>query len=39
MRALQRLWKRPVVLQSSKESKPILFRFDGKEHTQSEGQA
>ncbi len=33
MRALNRLWKRPIVVRSVQESKPVLLRFDGKEHT------
>ncbi|MEN9579601.1 MAG: hypothetical protein RJA70_2610 [Pseudomonadota bacterium] len=32
MRAIHRLWKRPVVLRSSVEGKPTLLRFDGKEN-------
>jgi stage V sporulation protein R len=39
MRALQRLWKRPVVLRSTKESKAVIYRFDGKEHTSTDGDA
>jgi len=38
LRALQRLWKRPVVLRSQKDEKPILFRFDGDEHTTAEAE-
>lgn len=33
MRALHRLWKRPVVVRTLREDKPVLLRFDGKEHT------
>src|SRR5690606_23068341 len=37
--ALQRLWKRPEVLRSQKENKPIPFRYDGEEHTIAEAEA
>lgn len=39
MRAIQRLWKRPVVLRSTQEGKPVLLRFDGKGHSVVEGAA
>ncbi len=39
MRALFRLWKRPVVLTSKKESGPVMFRYDGKEHSVVDGEA
>lgn len=39
MRALHRLWKRPVVLRSKQESKAVLYRYDGKEHSIVEGGA
>jgi stage V sporulation protein R len=39
MRALYRLWKRPVVLRSRREEKSVLLRFDGKEHGVVEGGA
>jgi stage V sporulation protein R len=39
MRALHRLWKRPVVLRSMKEEKATQFRFDGCEYTVVEGGA
>jgi spore cortex formation protein SpoVR/YcgB (stage V sporulation) len=31
MRALHRLWKRPVALRTLLESKPVLLKYDGKE--------
>lgn len=37
IKALHRLWKRPVVLRSEKDGKPSVLRFDGKEHTTTEG--
>jgi stage V sporulation protein R len=39
MRALYRLWKRPVVLRSRKEDKPVMLRYDGKEHGVIDGGA
>ncbi len=33
MRSLNRLWKRPVCLQSKREEADIFIRFDGKEYT------
>jgi stage V sporulation protein R len=33
MRAIHRLWKRPVVLRTVSDSKPVLLRYDGKELT------
>lgn len=34
LRALERVWRRPVEIHTLVESKPVLLRFDGKEHTQ-----
>lgn len=34
MRALERVWRRPVELHTLVENKPMLVRFDGKEHVQ-----
>ncbi len=34
MRALVRVWRRPVELHTTVESKPVLFRFDGRDHVQ-----
>jgi stage V sporulation protein R len=31
--ALVRCWKRPVAIATKMENKPVLLRFDGKEHT------
>ncbi len=39
LEALVRVWKRPVVLATIVEEKPYHFRFDGQEHTRSEGEA
>ncbi len=33
LKSLVRVWKRPVNLLTIAESKPIMLRFDGKEHT------
>jgi len=33
LRSLVRLWKRPVNVQTIVEGKPVLLRYDGKEHT------
>ncbi|HSQ65644.1 MAG TPA: SpoVR family protein [Polyangiaceae bacterium] len=33
MRALYRIWKRPVLTQTVMESKATLLRYDGREHT------
>mgnify|MGYP001628074381 FL=1 len=34
LRALERVWRRPVEIHTLVENKPVLLRFDGKEHTQ-----
>ncbi len=34
LKSLVRMWKRPVNLMTSSESKPVIMRFDGHEHTQ-----
>ena len=34
LRALVRVWRRPVELHTKVEGKPTLLRFDGKEHVQ-----
>jgi len=33
LRALFRIWKRPVVIKTVTENRPVLLRFDGKEHS------
>lgn len=33
MRALHRLWKRPIVVRSVRDGKAVMLRFDGSEHT------
>ena len=33
MGAMVRVWKRPVNVLTKSEDKPIMLRFDGKEHT------
>jgi stage V sporulation protein R len=33
MRSLHRVWKRPVSVQTIAEGKPVVLRYDGKEHT------
>jgi len=33
MRSLLRIWKRPVGLTTAVEGKPVMLRYDGKEHT------
>jgi stage V sporulation protein R len=33
MRSLLRIWKRPVSLTTSVEGKPVMLRYEGKEHT------
>ncbi|MEZ4376487.1 MAG: hypothetical protein R3B07_37125, partial [Polyangiaceae bacterium] len=33
LKALVRLWKRPVCLLTKSENKGVILRFDGKEHT------
>jgi stage V sporulation protein R len=33
MRALHRLWKRPLGLRTVVENKPVLLGFDGKEYS------
>ncbi len=39
LRALHRLWKRPVVLRSQKRWQAMGFRYDGQEHSSAEGEA
>lgn len=34
LRALERVWRRPVEIHTLVENKPVLLRFDGKEHVQ-----
>jgi stage V sporulation protein R len=34
MKALVRVWRRPVEIHTKVENKPTLLRFDGKEHVQ-----
>jgi stage V sporulation protein R len=36
MKALFRLWKRPIVLRTVLDSKPVLLKYDGKEVTQQD---
>jgi stage V sporulation protein R len=33
MRSMHRVWKRPVVVNTVSEGKPVVLRYDGKEHT------
>jgi stage V sporulation protein R len=33
LRSLARMWKRPVNVMTTIEGKPVLLRYDGKEHT------
>jgi stage V sporulation protein R len=33
LRSLVRMWKRPVNVMTLAEGKPVLLRYDGKEHT------
>jgi stage V sporulation protein R len=33
MRALFRVWKRPVLTQTVADGKPVMLRYDGREHT------
>ena len=33
MRSLLRIWKRPVIVMTVSEGKPVMLRYDGKEHT------
>ncbi len=39
LKALQRVWKRPVNLETVLENKPAVMRFDGKDHSESKGKA
>ncbi len=39
MRSLQRVWKRPVTVQTVAEGKPVLLRYDGKEHAAKQARA
>src|SRR5690606_27792725 len=38
LEALVRVWKRPVLVATIFDEKPILVRFDGTEHTRVEGE-
>ena len=33
LRSLVRVWKRPVNVQTIAEGKPVMVRYDGREHT------
>ena len=39
LRALQRVWKRPVNLETVVENKGAVLRYDGKEHSEHKGRA
>ncbi len=39
LRALVRIWKRPVAIATVVEQRPVLVRFDGKEHEVRDGSA
>ena len=36
MEALFRVWSRPVLVRTEADGKPLLLRFDGKDHTQED---
>ena len=36
---LHALWRRPVTLQTRVEGQPMLWRYDGREHTERRGSA
>jgi stage V sporulation protein R len=39
LRALVRIWKRPVSVATMAEGKPSMLRYDGREHTSRSGKA
>lgn len=39
LKSLFRIWKRPVVIKTKFESRPVYLRFDGKEHSSEEAPA